>query len=424
VIEGGGRKWVIPNASPDQQAIFYFAKDVFLGLAAVVALRTPPRSAALRRWRSGLLFALLVFILAVLLTLANIAPVGAVVSTRCMIALPLLAVALSGGLRSQRDIDLIINTVGVLALGSAALGVLQFSLPASHILNQQVSSKDMAILDAAGLRASGPFAFITGMADLTILATWAGVYLVLQKPRHPWGYATLAGGVLCSLTAMSRTGLLGAVLVGGFSLLSVRHLGRFLPVLVLVALGGVFLFRDRSPTHANELGVTQAIFERHQHSGENSTERIMNTLLGVPLACAAFPAGNGLGTAQNGQIVLDTGAGDIVFHEYDLARVTFEVGIVGLIAVVVARLSTLIGLWRALAGGPHLPAGWRDLRRVTFAALSVWFLGNTCFNHVGCTFAWVIAAVAFSTVERESRLPSVAPPRSRPRTQALVRVAS
>jgi hypothetical protein len=159
---------------------------------------------------------------------------------------------------------------------------------------------------------------------------------------------------------------------------------------------------DPGPAASSETGIGQALFERQRQNSE-VMERLAGTFMGLPLACVEFPSGKGLGLAQNGQMLVATGEAAIVFHEYDLARVVYEVGVVGMLAVLLLRLSFLVLTWQSLVFPAPSARRWLDLRRAGLAAVAAWAVGQTCFNHVGCTFAWLVAAVVMATFEIERR---------------------
>lgn len=400
VLEGAGRKWLLPDAGPAVQGAFYFAKDVCLLLAVLTALHHRIRTQELRLFRTALVLAAGLLAVAVMISVDGTSLVGGCVSLRNVLVLPCFAVLLAPGLRSPADVRLILRTVGALAVLGAAIGVLQFYLPPSHFLNQQVSTDLLAVEDVGHIRASGTFAYITGMQDLAMVAAWAGLFLVLRRPRQAGSYVALAASVVCSLTAMSRAGLLAAGVMLGFTFLTRPGQSRTVAILLGLAVAAAFVWM-KLPTEADDSNVASAILVRQRADTVSTADRIYGTLMGLPLACNEFPLGNGIGSAQNAQLLLSTGAAEIVFHEYDLARVVFEVGIVGLAGVVLCRLAALYVLWRSFWRRAGPPSPWLDLRRAAFAAAGIWFVGNTTYDHVAATFAWVIVAVAFATLEMD-----------------------
>src|SRR5207249_4858676 len=114
-------------------------------------------------------------------------------------------VCIAPGLRSATDLQLIIKTIGYLAIGVAILGALQFYLPSDHVLNQVVD-RDGAPMIGFGtrVRSSGTFAFISGMGDFAIMTCWAGSCLLLASFRSVKGYVFILAGLTCALAALSR----------------------------------------------------------------------------------------------------------------------------------------------------------------------------------------------------------------------------
>ena len=106
------------------------------------------------------------------------------------------------------------------------------------------------------------------------------------------------------------------------------------------------------------------------------------------------PLGNGFGLSQIGGKAVDTGRRILVSYEAELARLVAEIGILGLFGVLVIRIGLLLVLfqaWREMVVSPT-----RDVVFLSIVTLSLFFVGNTAFNHVAAGFVWPIAAIALA----------------------------
>jgi len=401
-VEGAGRKWLFPNPTFIVQGVFYFGKDVFFVTAALLAIRYPGRSRAVQSLKSTLAFVAVLIGMAAIVNIGDIYPIGAVLSVRNTLLLPWLALTIAPGLRSQRDIDFLLKTIGVVAIGEAILGGLQFYLPAGHILNQQVRATQAALAQGGRIRATGTFVFITGLGDLAMLASWAGVCLLLRRPRQlVLGGAFVVAALACASAAVSRGGILSALIVVVFSYLLLPTGRRDLIVLFLVlAVLGAYLAQDQP--FSDEFGLAGATLARMRTAGDTFEGRAWSLVQQPLAAIIEAPGGVGLGVGQAaGQIM----QAQSLTYEAELARAVVEIGVVGLLAVLYLRAAVLYGLW-ASCRGPVISrarAVFTPLRLSAMVLLGLYFAGLTYFNHVGATFAWLAMAIAMGTCEIEAR---------------------
>ena len=398
VLEGAGRKWLVQNPSFVVQGIFYFGKDIFFILAALLAIQTPARSAAVVGLKSTLAMSAGLIFLATLVNLDNFYPIGALVSVRNALYLPWLALLIAPALRSQRDIDFLLKLIGFTVVGVAVLGGLQFYLPRGHILNQQVNTAQEALAEGARVRASGTFAFISGMADLAILAAWAGVCLLLRRQRT-LGSLFVAAALACASAAVSRTGILGALAVVIFSYLLLPS-GRRDMVIVILVLGLGFYYVARDQQTTDEFSLASSTVFRFRTAGDTFGERIFGMIEQPWLAVQEVPAGVGLGLGQSVGAMMKAQLPTKVAFESELARIVLEIGVFGLIAVVIMRVSVIATLWTTCrsARPEFLP-----IRLASLVAVGLYFASVTYFGHVASTFAWLVVLVALATCELETR---------------------
>jgi hypothetical protein len=400
ILEGSGRKWLLPDSSPVVQAIFYFSKDAALLLAAITAGNYRARSPEVHLFRQCLPAVALLLALATAASLSGATLVGSALSLRSMLVLPCLAVCIAPGLRSRTDLELIVRTVGLLSIGVAILGVLQFYLPAGHILNQRLARTEDAVMSLGRVRASGTFSYISGMADLAVAASWAGAYLLLVNFRNPLGYLFIVAGLTCTSAALSRSGIVWSFALLGL-VLALSRRGIKAAVVVALILLVAWLYAPADPNPHQQIGIITGTAARHKVS-DSFTERAMNVIIELLSALDENAAGNGLGSGQIGEAAYEVGTRKLRAYEGELARTVYETGIIGLFAVGLCRVSLLLLLWRSLVHDFGQLTRLAFLRRASLGALAVFFAGNTCFSHVASSFVWIIAAVALATCEIEA----------------------
>jgi len=395
VLDGAMRKWVLYNAPPVLQAVPYFSKDVFILLAAFLGGRAGPYTPVLANFRSMLFVTVGIVALGILLNLNEVRPIGALVSLRTMIVYPLLVVPIAGGLRSSRDIELVVKTVGWMAVLNGVIGAAQFYLPSSHFLNRQIASDLRAHTVDAGeltrIRAMGTFSFISGMGDLAVAGTWAGCLMLLLQPDRRLGHVFIAAGFVCAFAAMSRYGFfLSFVATSGTLWISGRKYRLVLGYTVAAALAIVIMSLYGGNQQTDLLG---GIFARHQHAdtfGERASAQVQ-----VLLALEEAPLGCGLGCTQAAEKATGANFYSIPMYEAELARVIVEVGAIGLLGIVLTRLVCLLQLWRAStdAGSSRFAA---IVSGGGFWTALVYFAHGPAFNHISSTFVWIAIAVALA----------------------------
>ena len=213
ILEGAVRKWVFPGPNP-LRYLAYFSKDIVFVMAGIAG-----------REKAGMIFrgraqwvlgisALLILPFAVL-NFNNSTPVGALLSLRAYVILPVCAYWAAGTIRSWRDVDRILAVVAILAVLVALLGLVQFRLPAGHVLNRYDVESAEITANYGHVRAVGTFSYIAGMASMAALAAWAGACLFLTAGgiRRGLGVAAAVAGLVCGLVSMSRSGFIPWLLI-------------------------------------------------------------------------------------------------------------------------------------------------------------------------------------------------------------------
>jgi len=406
IFDGAVRKWFLFNAPPSVQSLPYFAKDLFLLLATGCALSRPLPTYRVAVYIQWLLIASLMIGLACLPSLSDFRPVGGLLSLRSMLVLPWLAVLLARGLHGPQDVSLLLKVFGWSAVLNALLGAAQFYLPAGHFVNARVTEDAHTHYGSYGnlsrVRATGTFPFINGMGDLAIAATWAGCTLLLRRPKPSWdGGLFLASGAVCAMAAQSRYGIFFSLAIAGITLLPGGGKARLLVILGLaLALALGRSDEGEAPT------LLEAVVLRHQTS-DSIWERASYSVQ-VFNAASEHPTGNGLGSTQAAERALN--ATDGGKFEAEPARVVCEIGTLGLLGILLSRLSLVLFLGSNASGlNRGQPAGvacW-----TTCVALLAYCAVGPSFNHVSSTFLCAMTAVALASVQKTAPL--------RPRGPAL-----
>jgi hypothetical protein len=413
VLEGAGRKWLVPGSGQIVQGFFYFSKDFFFFLAAMTALAERPRSPQIAQLIGVLGLSSLLIIVAALPSISDAALVGGVLSIRSMIVIPFLTLFVAPGLRGNRDLEAIAKTLGYFAIPVAFLGALQFYLPGTHVLNRQLDEFSRPIVFAGRVRATGTFSYISGMGALALGACWAGAYFLLAPPRRKIGYVFILAGMACAAASISRGGLFSCIGLVGTLVLSKRGLA---PVLLL---GGVLVgvammmggSEDSEDPQRDSPDLVTGVFARHEQAGDSVGHRGEFMLMNLWAAMGDAPAGQGLGRSQQAENAVRAGRRYTPGYETEMARICVEIGILGMTGIVFYRVALMLVLASSLFSSGNAQSSLHYWRRTSLVALFFFLVTNTVFNHVGSAVCWTIAAVALATFEIELRQRDVAPAR-------------
>ena len=406
VFEGAGRKWLVPGASTPVQALFYFSKDFFFFLAAIAALSERPRSPQIAQLRGVLAIASMIILVACLPSISDAVIVGGVLSIRSLIVIPALSLLVATGLQGRRDLEVIAKTVGYVAIPIAVLGAMQFYLPGTHILNRQLDEFSRPVVFEGRVRASGTFTYISGMSALSLVSCWAGCFFLLAPPRQKIGYVFVLAGLTCAAAALSRSGLFFSLALI-VSVLALSRTGLSAAVglgtalLVAALLMGEFQESD-DPSARHTADLITGTFSRHEVS-DTVESRGEWMLLSVLDALVEVPTGRGLGQGQQAENAVSSGRRRFAGYETEMARIVFEIGDLGLFGVLFFRGAVILLLSASLLTTHETDTPLHYLRKTSIAALGLFVITNTAFNHVACTFCWTVAAVALATFEIELR---------------------
>jgi hypothetical protein len=405
ILEGAIRKWIPDWDVGVRQYLAYFSKDiVFASLILLVPSGTASRPMMIfRHWLVP--GCALIIIGAVLSSVYGFNPVGAVLTLRATIVLPVLA-----WLAAQRLAGLSIRNVAwmlaVFTVLNFALAVIQNRFPSDHILNRYLISDMWIAAIGSGVRATGTFSYITGLSVMSGVGIWSGMVLLSMarsQLERGAGWIAIASGLGCALASGARS----AILIGGGMLLAwvlfsrssisvaARSLIAAFSLGTLVALSGLFpLYSD----------MASALLERNESAGDEFTERAFGQLREGVLAIQESPFGNGLGSEQVGGKYYSTGTVGFTTFEGPLPRLVMEVGGLGVAGFLVISVGAIVAL--QIAKRNATPGGKAALF-ATQLFLPPLFYTNVAFNHTASAFCWMIfASVMAATVLVPDRLRS------------------
>ena len=381
VIDGAIRKWVYQDSTPSFQAITYFAKDIPLVAAFAYSLG---RGGAGRFdiLRTCLIVGSFAIAAGCAVQLRAYSPVGAVVSLRGLLFLPWFAYVAGPHCNRRWDLHAVGVAIGVSAILNAFLGASQFALPLDHVLNQQTSSAVTAVGDVGRIRASGTFAYISGMAAMCIGACWVGATLILRSRASALGYACIVAGLACASAAVSRSGALVGLILVVFPLLLINS-GR---ILLIAFVGSIAAFYGLvggavGEVNTEEASLQTAVVARAQ-TADSFDERSSGTFSQVPDAIWNYPLGVGLGRAQTSAAAVSE---QDAIYEYEPARIAYEIGLLGLLGTALIRAGFIWEFWRARQRGGDAACTATGL---TFSGLAL--VLTIVFDHNAATF-WAVA---------------------------------
>lgn len=405
IVEGAARKWLFAGV-PALRYAAYFSKDILFVLAAYLG--------AQQRRPLGLsifaVCAVLILASSVAGSIAHSNLVGTVLSIRAYLIIPMCAYLAAPLVRSIRDIERCATVVAVITIGVAVLGAMQYRLPQGHILNRYETGtlESRSEINAGHVRATGTFAFISGMTVMAGLGAWAGVFLSIPLPGRArklrqLGMAALAASLVCALVSMSRSALLvwGVTAIGGWFLNARANQSVVAVMGVVVA---VMAFGVSNPTEQLEqmMGKESLAYGMMNRirSSDSFADRLEQVLRDTVFGATEYPLGEGLGLGQPGGMYAAYGfRGGLGGKEFEWGRIAFECGIVGLAGVLVIRIVAAAKCWNALKTTTDVSR--RAVLATALPFFGIMALGNMAFNHTGNSAAWLVMTFALAAVISE-----------------------
>jgi hypothetical protein len=402
IMEGALRKWVF-QGDPIYRYLCYFSKDILFG---VLVITTLPRvsingSDSLRKF---LTFGILLTVLgAILSSVVEINWVGAVLSTRALILLPLvayLALPRLGGIKLEG----VALLIGLLTLANAVLGIMQYHATPDALINHYATDTFQLAAEFGGnVRAAGTFSYITGYGNMATVGAWAGLSLLcLAAGRIRYvlaGWAIYMAALVCALVSISRGTALIVLLSFVVFVLSGRH-GLANLLKAGVALSLIFLLAYSANLTSRFASLGDKVLERMDAANDTFQGRALGPITDIGLAFEIAPIGRGFGTEQVAGVYAETGVMDFRNFEDQFPRIIMETGILGFAGFIVTCIGALGTLFSAR--NDCLIEGYRRVCVLSMFLIGTLFFTNVAFNHTASFFVWCIFAVTIAAVSARS----------------------
>ena len=401
VLEGALRKWVPGFGGGVLRNVAYFSKDflMFTGVLLMMgrAWCSSPGMEELRKW--GLPALGLIGFGGVLSLMGGFNAVGAALTLRAILVLPLLAYCYAGCFGGRFPLMGLAFLGVVLCVANGVLSLIQNSLPASDFLNKYAED-EMYVVELAiyGVRATGTYAYITGLGVASAIGLWSGMVMIsLSHSRWQmvWGVVGILGGFACAFASISRGTVVTAfAMLGLWALTSVRA-SRMLARGILVAGAVGLALMLLAPSLAERfMHVGEGTFDRFESAGDDNLQRAVGQLPEMWQALSQTPFGNGLGTEQVGGNVATKGVAGFTTYESQFPRIVAELGIPGFLGFLVMVVAVIVSLQRT----KHGPGGarWDMVITATQVYLLGQFYTSLVFNHTASAFVWMTVAAVFA----------------------------
>ena len=397
VLEGSFRKWVFPESGMVKYAL-YFSKDIIFAAILFYPIRSQASSALQQFGRWLVLGCWLMGMGAAVSCVHGLNPVGALLTSRALVFLPVIAWLVVPRL-SGLPLRWVVWLLAAATILNFGLGTEQNRLPADHILNRYADADVQVVAVDSGVRASGSFAYISGMAVISSVGIWTGLAL-MSLASAQWqriaAWAVLAASFGCGLASVSRGPIVVdvAILVGwmafsqgGFSSLIK---GMVAAAFCMVLASGIGLMPVFS-------GLSEGLMDRSSTAGDSFNERAFGQIGEMVAALEYAPLGRGFGTEQVGGQYYATGVANFNHFESPLPRLVVETGALGLVGYLVVCAGAIL----ALQSAKHTASsdGVKAMLLATQLLLAIMFYSNVIFNHTASAFTWIIFAAVMAAKE-------------------------
>ena len=395
VLEGAVRKWVPGFSGGAGRGVAYFSKDILFLFAVGCVLVGPiarPRPALVASISWGALALGLIAAGGTLSFFFGFNPVGTVLSVRAMIILPCAAFLFASHREKFPLMGFAIVAAG-LAMLNAPLSLLQSGLPNDHILNKYAEGEAIVVEVASGVRATGTFAYITGLGIASALGVWGGIVIISlsqNKKQQTFGALAILAGFGCAFASISR----GTFVVAGTMLvlwaLRARKARRMLlqsSLLACVALAVAMLV---VPSISNRfVKVADGTIDRFESAGDNNMTRTFGQWEEMHNAVTAHPLGTGLGTEQVGGNFAAKGKAGFTTYETQLPRIVAEFGLIGLLGFFALAFAAFYSLQRTRQ--PSKPR-WNMVVTATQLFVMGQLYVGVVYNHSASAAVWIVMA--------------------------------
>jgi len=397
VLEGAIRKWIIGSEAGPWSYLAYFSKDIVFASVLLFPKRLGTTPALIRFGRWLWVGSGLILFGGAIACCRACNPIGAALTFRATIALPVIAYAAVPRLSGLRLVP-IAMLLAVLTCANCGLGIAQNQLPVDSALNRYVSSEaDVAALES-GIRATGTFSYITGLALLSSIGIWAAIVLASFKPSALWQLAAtvaILAAIGCGLASVSR----GPILMGGLLLASWacskghrrREFFKLGWALFLVGMAAVVL-----GLAGGTRKMAKAVLERHEQGDDTVQNRVFGQLGQMAAAAFIAPLGQGLGTEQVAANYAIAGVMKFTTFEEQMPRLVLETGVAGAVGFVIICCGAIVSL--QVAKRSTTDSRLQAVLLATQVLLGCLFYTNVVFNHTASAFAWMIFAAVMAAV--------------------------
>ena len=413
-FEGAIRKWTLGGEKSTLSYLVYFSKDLVFAALFFCAVRAAVSTAEklFRRW---LLVGVMLMLLGAVCSsaLRSFNPVGALLTLRATVFLPVIALYSLRRLAGARVVSFATLLVAF-TIFNFALGTIQNRLSSDHWLNHYAETEMFVVEEDSGVRATGTFAYITGLSILAGIGIWAGLTLLSARRKAFLTGVTWVGimaGFGCGLASISRTPILGGILlVATWALFARKSVTMTVQVLLgclVAAVLAIGFYSTLAP-------LLQGFFTRSTNAGDSIDDRMFGQFSDVWMAINVVPFGNGFGSEQVASNYYLSGVAGFTNFEGQLPRLVAEAGILGLVGFLVVSTGSVLALERV--AWETKQAGGKTVIRVTQVWLVSMFYNNVAFNHTTSAYVCIIFALvsaAYSTnqprrvpVARKAALPS------------------
>jgi O-antigen ligase len=394
-LEGALRKWAIPR-NAEWRYLAYFSKDILLGLC--LTQRTwAHKNQLLARAKKWIFPGVSLAVLGCAIATTGANMVGAVLTLRSTVVLPLITLALVPKLPRDTVVKSCLMFAALVAI-NAPLGVVQFFSPTGSWINQYAADSDVIATSGFNerVRATGTFSYLTGYGVFGDAAIAAGLILLStsKTPRRSnLAMLTVAGGLICAATTVSRSVLaIGAVLVAMWMVFSKQRTRAMTYAVVIIAIGLLTIAFLGLWSQTAEIFTTTS--RRHEMVHDPATRRLLTLIEAMPQAISDAPFGNGLGTEQVGGNYYASGRMRFSTTESEWPRIVMEIGVLGYVGVMITYLGSIWVLWSA-----RKSIADTKLKAVFLATILIcaaWAFTGVIFNHVTSFYYWAFVAAALA----------------------------
>jgi hypothetical protein len=398
VLEGAVRKWVPGFESGLGRSLAYFSKDLCFLIGTLLVLSRPARTIhALGKVKEFAVPALVMLLVgAVLSSVEGFNAVGAVLSLRAVAVLPVLGYLYCSRVGQFPLLGFAVAAV-VLSLINAPLALIQNGLPNDHFLNKYTID-EMYVADvAAGVRATGTCAYISGLAVVSALGLWGGMVIFSLAKNWKGGLVGSLGilsGLSCAFSSVSRaTVVTSLTMLGLWAFTSTRTSVGLFKILLFASVPATLFTLFFPSLGARFLTSAEGSFDRFEDAGDNNWNRAFGQWEEMWDALTNIPLGTGLGTEQVGGNAAATGVASLTTYESQFPRIVGEFGVLGLLGFFALAAAVVLGLHNLKRDGNP---SWALVVTATQVYVLGQVYGSLVYNHTASAAVWLVVAAVFA----------------------------